>query len=99
MAIRQAYLDHLARVPLFATCSRKDLQKIAKASDEVDVKAGTTLVDQGQPGREAFLILDGSATVQRNGRKVATLGPGQYSASCRCSTAGPARRPSPPTPT
>ena len=76
MAIRQAYLDHLARVPLFATCSTKDLQKIAKASDEIAVKAGTTLIDQGQQGREAFIVVDGSATVKRNGRKITSVGPG-----------------------
>ena len=76
MAIRQAYLDHLARVPLFATCSTKDLQKIAKASDEIAVKAGTTLVDQGQQGREAFIVVDGTASVKRNGRKITSLGPG-----------------------
>ena len=34
------------------------------------------LTDQGQTGREAFVIVDGSATVKRNGKKVATLGPG-----------------------
>ena len=38
--------------------------------------AGSLLVDQGQTGREAFVILDGNVTVKRNGRKVATLGPG-----------------------
>ena len=76
MAIRQAYLDHLARVPLFATCSTKDLQKIAKASDEIAVKAGTILTDQGQQGREAFIVVDGSATVKRNGRKITSVGPG-----------------------
>ncbi len=76
MAIRQAYLDHLARVPLFATCSTKDLQKIAKASDEIAVKAGTTLVDQGQQGREAFIVVDGTASVKRNGRKITTVGAG-----------------------
>ena len=38
--------------------------------------AGSLVVDQGQTGREAFVILKGSATVRRNGKKVATLGPG-----------------------
>ena len=38
--------------------------------------AGSLLVDQGQTGREAFVVLDGTVTVKRNGRKVATLGPG-----------------------
>ena len=75
---RDAYLDHLAEVPLFSACSRKDLQKIAKASDEVEVKAGRVLVDQGKTGHEFFLILDGQASVRANNRKVASLGPGNY---------------------
>jgi CRP-like cAMP-binding protein len=78
MASRDSHLDKLAEVPLFSACSRKDLQRIAKASDEVEVKAGRTLVDQGKTGHEFFLILDGTATVRANNRKVASLGPGQY---------------------
>jgi CRP-like cAMP-binding protein len=78
MASRDSHLDKLAEVPLFSACSRKDLQRIAKASDEVEVKAGRTLVDQGKTGHEFFLILDGTATVRANNRKLATLGPGDY---------------------
>ena len=40
------------------------------------MEAGHVLVDQGDAGREAFVIVDGTATVKRNGRKVGTLGPG-----------------------
>jgi CRP/FNR family transcriptional regulator, cyclic AMP receptor protein len=76
MASKKAMLDHLRNVSLFASCSNKDLEKIAKAGDEVQLNAGTVLVDQGQTGREAFVILEGSATVRRNGKKVATLGSG-----------------------
>ncbi|MEA3020646.1 MAG: family transcriptional regulator, cyclic receptor protein [Actinomycetota bacterium] len=75
---RDNQLDKLAEVPLFSACSRKDLQKIAKASDEVDVKAGRVLVDQGKTGHEFFLILDGNATVRQNNRKVASLTAGDY---------------------
>jgi CRP/FNR family cyclic AMP-dependent transcriptional regulator len=78
MAGKDAYLDHLASVPLFASCSRKELQTIARASDELSIPAGKSLVEQGDVGRECFVILEGSATVKRNGRKVATLGPGAY---------------------
>lgn len=78
-----SYLQHLAQVPLFAHCTVKDLQKIAKVSTEMNFPAGTVLVEQGQAGREAFIIVSGQATVTRNGQKVATLGPGdvigQYS--------------------
>ena len=76
MASKKSYLESLRRVSLFSSCSNKDLEKIAKAGDEVTLEAGSLVVDQGQTGREAFVILKGSATVRRNGKKVATLGPG-----------------------
>ena len=70
------HLEHLAEIPLFSALSKRDLGRIAKASNEVTVAPGHVLVDQGDAGREAFVIVDGTATVKRNGRKVATLGPG-----------------------
>jgi CRP/FNR family transcriptional regulator, cyclic AMP receptor protein len=73
---RQSYLDHLGSVPLFSACSKKELQAIARASVEVDIPDGRTFVEQGETGREAFIIIDGKADVARNGRKIATLGPG-----------------------
>ncbi len=78
MAAKNAALDHLSSVPLFNSLSKKDLQRVAKASDEISVSPGKVLVDQGKTGHEFFLILDGNASVRRNNRKVTTLGPGQY---------------------
>ncbi len=49
---------------------------MARASDEIDLPAGRTLCEQGTIGREAFVIIDGTAEVRRNKKKVATLGPG-----------------------
>ncbi len=76
MASKKASLEHLRNVPLFSSCSTKDLEKIAKAGDELVMPAGSMIVDQGQTGREAFIVLEGSVTVKRNGKKVATLGAG-----------------------
>ena len=76
MASKKAYVDHLRNVPLFAGCTSKELERIARSGDEIKMTAGSLLVDQGQTGREAFVVLDGTVTVKRNGRKVATLGPG-----------------------
>jgi CRP-like cAMP-binding protein len=76
MASKKASLEHLRKVQLFSSCSTKDLERIAKAGDELPFKAGTTIVDQGQTGKEAFIVLDGTVTVRRNGKKVATLGNG-----------------------
>lgn len=76
MPSRKQHLETLRNVKLFSSCSKKELEKVAKASDEITMTAGTLIVDQGQTGREAFIILDGEVTVKRNGRKVATLGSG-----------------------
>ncbi|MBM3800279.1 MAG: cyclic nucleotide-binding domain-containing protein [Actinobacteria bacterium] len=73
---KKSYLESLRKVALFSSCSNKDLEKIAKSGDEIVMEAGSLIVDQGQAGREAFVIIKGSATVKRNGKKVATLGAG-----------------------
>jgi CRP/FNR family cyclic AMP-dependent transcriptional regulator len=76
MARHDAFVDHLKQVPLFAACSRKDLQLVARRAEDVRVAAGTTIVNEGDDGHEFFVILDGTARVSRQGRKIATLGPG-----------------------
>ena len=76
MATKAALLEHLRTVPMFAGCSKRELQAIQRAGDQITMTAGTLIVDQGQMGREAFILLDGEVTVRRGGRKVVTLGPG-----------------------
>jgi CRP-like cAMP-binding protein len=71
-------LDRLAEIPLFSGCSRKDLERLVRAADEVSVEAGTVLTVEGELGREVFVILTGAARVERAGRPVATLGPGDH---------------------
>jgi len=76
MARHDPFVDHLQQVSLFAACSRKDLQLVAKRSTDLVVPAGKTLVTEGESGHEFFVILRGTARVTRQGRKVATLGAG-----------------------
>lgn len=76
MATRTSSTAHLSKVPLFSECTAKELSLVARNSTERTVSAGSVIVDQGQTGREAFVILEGSATVRRNARKVAVLGDG-----------------------
>jgi CRP-like cAMP-binding protein len=68
----------LSKIWLFSTSSAKDLRTIRKALEEITVPPGRLLCEQGTIGQEFFLIIDGQASVKRNNRKVATLGPGQY---------------------
>ncbi len=76
MASKTQHLGALARVSLFSACSKKELSKVQKVSDEITMTAGTMIIDQGQTGREAFVIIDGTVTVKRNNRKVTSLGAG-----------------------
>jgi CRP-like cAMP-binding protein len=78
MARRDVKLEHLGRTWLFSSCNKKELGLIGRASDEVEVDAGRLLCEEGKPGFEFFLILDGRAGVSRSGRKIATLRRGQY---------------------
>jgi CRP/FNR family transcriptional regulator, cyclic AMP receptor protein len=71
-------VDLLRRVPLFAGLGDGDLREVARLADEVDVPAGTALTREGQLGHEFFVIVEGRARVNRNGRKVNELGPGDF---------------------
>lgn len=68
--------EHLTRIPLFSGCSRRDLHQLASATDEIRLAEGTELTRQGDIGREAFVILSGTAEVRRDDVAIAALGPG-----------------------
>lgn len=73
----KTYLTHLANIPLLSSCSQRELQRVAKAADEVEVAEGTTIIEQDKLAREAFVIVSGTAEVRRDGVKVAVVGPGE----------------------
>ena len=73
-----AKLDLLKRIPLFEHCSKKDLQRIAQIADELDLRAGKVLIAEGERGREFFVLVSGEVEVRRKGRKLNTLGPGNF---------------------
>lgn len=75
MVRRSQKLD-LSSIWLFSTCSPRELRLVAKALDEVAAPPGTSLCEEGTIGREFFYIVEGRASVRRNGRRVALLGPG-----------------------
>jgi CRP-like cAMP-binding protein len=70
--------DILKKVPLFEECSKSDLAKIGRIADEIDVPEGKELIREGELARQFFILTDGWADVRRNGRKVNTMGPGDF---------------------
>jgi CRP/FNR family transcriptional regulator, cyclic AMP receptor protein len=69
-------LEGLRQLPLFSGCNRRQLEHIARATDEVRLREGTILMEEGEVGRECFVIADGEAVVSIDGEPVAQLGPG-----------------------
>lgn len=79
MALRKdAKVELIRGVPLFSQCSKRELNEVAHIADELDVPAGKQLIRQGERGREFFVLVDGSVDVLKNGRRAATLGPGDF---------------------
>jgi CRP/FNR family transcriptional regulator, cyclic AMP receptor protein len=78
MARRSAYLEHLARVPLFSNCTKQELRSLARRTTDIPVKEGQVLVKEGELGYEFFVLIEGRARVSRGGRKVGELGPGEF---------------------
>ena len=68
----------LAKIPLFKECTKKELQAVSRLVTPINVKAGKVLTKEGEAGREFMIIASGSASVRRKGRKIATLGPGDF---------------------
>jgi CRP/FNR family cyclic AMP-dependent transcriptional regulator len=75
---RDNKLQALKNVPLFGGLSKRDLSAVARIADELDLPAGKELIREDESGRQFFILLEGEAVVRRRGRKVNTLGPGDF---------------------
>ena len=75
---KDAKVDLISRVPLFARCSKKELRLIANLADQVEWPEGKTVIKEGRPGSEFFILIDGTASVSQRGRKVRDLVAGEW---------------------
>ena len=78
MLRRNEKVELIKRVPLFAHCSKRELQEVAQLADEIDLREGKEMTRQGSRGREFFVLLEGTANVTKNGRRINTLGSGDF---------------------
>jgi CRP/FNR family cyclic AMP-dependent transcriptional regulator len=75
---RYEYQRYLASVPLFSNCTKSQLREIGKVADDLFLPAGKVLARQGGIGFELFMLLDGTASVTRDGQRVATVTSGDF---------------------
>jgi CRP/FNR family transcriptional regulator, cyclic AMP receptor protein len=78
MSRRRPLVDQLARVPLFGDLLGADLGAVAERVVRMKEPAGVVFTKEGERGHEFLIVLDGTVTVARGGRVVATLGPGDW---------------------
>jgi CRP/FNR family transcriptional regulator, cyclic AMP receptor protein len=75
---KDAKLELLRQVPLFAGCSKKELGEISTLADELSFPSGTKLIEEGRQGHEFFVLVEGEVDVRAKGRKVNTLSDGAF---------------------
>ena len=68
----------LSQVPLFSQLSTHELEFVATRTDEVNVAAGQVLTTQGRPGDSFYILLDGEAFVEIDGKPRRTLKTGDF---------------------
>src|SRR6266545_3856024 len=68
----------MAKVPLFAWLTSRELARIAQVADEIDLPEGKVLTVQGKRAHEFFVLLEGTADVRRDTRLLSSLGPGDF---------------------
>ena len=68
----------LGAVPLFSGCSQRELSKLARLGTLVHTAPGAVLTQEGKPGREFVLLMDGTAHCTIKGRLVATYQAGDF---------------------
>jgi CRP-like cAMP-binding protein len=71
-------IDHLAAVPLFADCSKRQLRHLAASTQLRQLEVDQELVAEGESSRQAYVIVAGRAVARRGGRDLAELGPGAF---------------------
>lgn len=68
----------LRKVVVFRTLAQEQLENLADALEVESRKPGEIIFNQGEPGKEFYIIHTGLLEVSIGGRKVRTLGMGDY---------------------
>lgn len=73
-----AVKQHLSKVPLFSGLSPKLLHTLAATARDKSYSAGDVIVRQGDKSFGLYIVVEGKVDVEKAGKTVATLGPGQF---------------------
>jgi CRP-like cAMP-binding protein len=75
---RSEQIDVYNKIPLFSHLSKRNLNQIAKVTDQISLKADTVLAKEGDLGREFIVIVKGKVRVQKKKKVLRHLSKGDY---------------------
>jgi CRP-like cAMP-binding protein len=70
--------ERLASIPLLAVLNKRAREQVLRTAREAHYAAGQTVVREGDPATVLYLIVSGHAAVEKDARKVGTMGPGEF---------------------
>jgi CRP-like cAMP-binding protein len=70
--------ERLASIPLLAPLDKRARQQVLRTAREAHYATGQTVVREGDPATVLYLIVDGHASVQQDGKTVGHMGPGEF---------------------
>ena len=68
--------NRLKQIPIFSQLSDEEANRLAAFANETSLAEGQILMKEGDYSTELIGIEEGTAEVERGGRKIAELGPG-----------------------
>ena len=71
-------IDAICRLPLFQHLDYREQIAVLSVTRSRKCAAGETIVRQGSPGNEMFIVIVGQLVVERDGVKIVELGPGGH---------------------
>ncbi|MEN3313429.1 MAG: family transcriptional regulator, cyclic receptor protein [Actinomycetota bacterium] len=71
-------VELIKKVPLFSKLSKKGLEEVAHIADELDLREGKVMAEEGDRGREFFVLLEGEADVTKGDKSINTMHEGDF---------------------
>jgi CRP-like cAMP-binding protein len=71
-------VELIKKVPLFSKLSKKGLEEVAHIADELDLRKGKVMAEEGDRGREFFVLLEGEADVTKGEKSINTMHEGDF---------------------
>ncbi len=83
-------VEQLKKMPIFARCTKSQIENLARNADEAEVEQGRVLIVQDEPNHTFFMLLTGEVAVAVRGLPPVRLGPGEFFGEISMVDPGPA---------